>query len=109
MATQKVTLKSLFPTFVLIAALCLVGAYLYYFTNSDVYWPGFYIMVLFYAAIFYMGTYAASLNKPDNTDDILLAGRNIPVWIGIFTMTAHGSVVDISMGLRKVLIRREWD
>lgn len=88
MATQKVTKRSFLPTLILIILLCLVGGYLNYFTDADVYWPGFYIMIVFYGAIFYMGTYAASLNKPDSTDDILLAGRNIPVWVGIFTMTA---------------------
>ncbi|MCM4167101.1 Osmoregulated proline transporter OpuE [Arenibacter antarcticus] len=83
------TIKTLLPTLYLILALTLAGAYLYLFTDSPVFWPGFIAMIFFYGLIFYMGTYAATMRQSGSgADDILLAGRSIPLWIGIFTMSA---------------------
>lgn len=88
MLDQK-TIKTLLPTIYLMLALSLAGGYLYLFTDSPVFWPGFIAMIFFYGLIFYMGTYAASMRQSGSgADDILLAGRNIPLWIGIFTMSA---------------------
>lgn len=81
-------LSNLRPTLFLMAALALAGGYLYIFTDSPVFWPGFITMIFFYGVIFYMGTYAATLRKTNSTDEILLAGRGIPVWMGVFTMSA---------------------
>jgi len=80
--------NNLRPTLFLMLTLALAGGYLYVFTDSPVFWPGFITMILFYGVIFYMGTYAATLRKSDSADEILLAGRGIPVWMGIFTMSA---------------------
>lgn len=45
-------------------------------------------MGIFYCSIFFIGTYAASIRKTDTTDNLILAGRKIPLWIAIFTMSA---------------------
>lgn len=68
--------------------LVLVGLILYFFTDSDVFWPGYGAMMFFYGAIFFMGTYAASIKKDTNPTEVMLAGRSIPLWIAIFTMSA---------------------
>lgn len=35
-----------------------------------------------------MGTYAGNLKKENSVTDVMLAGRNIPLWIAVFTMSA---------------------
>ena len=45
-------LKNLKPTLILVAALVVVGVMLYYFTDSNVFWPGYISMIVFYALIF---------------------------------------------------------
>ncbi|MDT7828838.1 sodium:solute symporter family protein [Pricia sp. S334] len=87
MLNRKI-LKNLRPTLYLMLALALAGGYLFLFTDSPVFWPGFIAMIFFYGLIFYMGTYAATMRQSGGADDVLLAGRNIPLWIGIFTMSA---------------------
>lgn len=88
MSIDRSILKNLWPTVVLMLALAAAGGYLFFFTNAHVFWPGFFSMIFFYGVIFYMGTYAAELKKIKTTTDVMLAGRSIPLWIGIFTMSA---------------------
>ncbi|WP_291862462.1 sodium:solute symporter family protein [Marinilabilia sp.] len=88
MSIDRSIVKNLWPTIVLMLALTAAGGYLFFFTDSDVFWPGFFSMIFFYGVIFYMGTYAAELKKTKTTTDVMLAGRGIPLWIGIFTMSA---------------------
>lgn len=64
-----------------------VGAYLYV-TNADIHVPGFIAMMVFYALIFYIGAHAATLRKSSDVVEVMLAGRGIPLWIGVFTMSA---------------------
>lgn len=85
---QKPTKKNFIPTAILLLFLSLAGLYLYFFTENDVDWSGFAAMVIFYGAIFYIGTYAAGLRKTDTPEGMMLAGRSIPLWIAIFTMSA---------------------
>ncbi|MCB0706285.1 MAG: sodium:solute symporter family protein [Saprospiraceae bacterium] len=68
--------------------MALMGAVLYFFTEADVSWPGYIAMIFFYGLIFFMGAYAGSLRKEDNLSDMLLAGRSLPLWIAVFTMSA---------------------
>ena len=83
------TLKLLLPTFVLMLLMLVVAAYLYFFTENEVFWGGFAAMLLFYGLVFFLGSYiAARKGKQDNDEDVLLAGRSIPLWIAIFTMSA---------------------
>jgi high affinity choline transporter 7 len=45
-------------------------------------------MVAFYLAVFWVGVYFPSRRDTGTTSDLLLAGRRIPLWIILFTMTA---------------------
>ncbi len=80
--------KPIIPVSILSAFLLIVGLYVHYFTDAEVYWSGYVAMMIFYALIFYYGAYAATLRKDDNVTDVMLAGRNIPLWVGVFTMSA---------------------
>lgn len=57
-------------------------------TEDTLYWPGYISMMVFYAVIFYIGLYAAKLRKSDNPSEVILAGRQIPLFVAVFTMSA---------------------
>jgi solute carrier family 5 (high affinity choline transporter), member 7 len=76
------------PTLLLVVFLLLTAGYLFLFTDYDVKWPGFFAMLVFYALIFWFGTYAARLRRTDDVNGVLLAGRQMPLYIAIFTMSA---------------------
>jgi len=88
MITENSLIKNLKPTFILMIVLSMAGLYLYLFTNSHVFWPGYISMIIFYGLIFFMGTYAGNLKKENSITEVMLAGRNIPLWIAVFTMSA---------------------
>ena len=81
-------IKSLKPTAILLGFLALVGVYLFLFTDSNVSWLGFLSMMFFYGLIFFFGAYAATLHKGNSTTEVMLAGRSIPLFIAVFTMSA---------------------
>ena len=81
-------MKTLAPTLILLLLLTLTGLALYFFTDADVFWPGFASMMAFYAIIFYVGTYAANKRNGDSATEVMLAGRSIPLVVAIFTMSA---------------------
>lgn len=74
----------------LVILLAAAAAYLYFFTDNAVNWPAFASVSVFYAAIYYVGVRAAAKKKDEenDADGLMLAGRNLPVWIAIFTMSA---------------------
>lgn len=82
------TLKKLLPTLLLLAALAAIGLTLHFFTETHIFWGGFIAMMAFYGVIFYLGTYAAKLKKENTLNDVMVAGRSIPLWIAVFTMSA---------------------
>ena len=88
MDSEPSLFKKLLPTLALVILLAGAGGYMYFFTDADVFWPGFISMIFFYAVIFFLGTYASGLKGNKTTTDIMLAGRNIPLWIAVFTMSA---------------------
>jgi high affinity choline transporter 7 len=49
-----------------------------------VFWPGFMSMMGFYSVIFYIALKAAIHGKGDH----ILGGRSMPLWLGVFTMSA---------------------
>lgn len=59
-----------------------------YAIDAPVMWSGFVAMMFFYVLIFYFGTYVAAKQKAKNENDSMLAGRSIPLVIGVFTMSA---------------------
>ncbi|MEX2396463.1 MAG: hypothetical protein WD491_05520, partial [Balneolales bacterium] len=80
---------SLYPIVALTAILLIIGFVVEWMDNEQpIYWPGYISMMVFYAGIFYIGLYAANLRKSDTTTDVILAGRNIPLFIAVFTMSA---------------------
>ncbi len=76
------------PTAGLLALLSLAGFYLHYYTDKPVSWPAYLSMMFFYTLIFGLGTYAAGLRRRDDSDSFLLAGRQLPLVLAIFTMSA---------------------
>ncbi|MEX0773101.1 MAG: sodium:solute symporter family protein [Balneolales bacterium] len=80
---------SLYPIIALTALLLIIGFVVEWMdTGQPIYWPGYISMMVFYAGIFYIGLYAANLKKSNTTTDVILAGRNIPLFIAVFTMSA---------------------
>ena len=77
------------PLLLLLALLTAAAGYLWY-TGENVNWPAFASMSAFYAVIYYVGAKAANRKKAEenDVDGLMLAGRNLPVWIAIFTMSA---------------------
>lgn len=45
-------------------------------------------MLVFYGLIFGLGVYANRLRKERTAEDVLLAGRGLPLWLAVFTMSA---------------------
>ena len=82
------SLRALRSTALLVGFLLLVAAYLYFFTAVEVAWGGFFAMLVFYALIFAFGSYAATLRRSDDETEVMLAGRNVPLGIAVFTMSA---------------------
>lgn len=80
--------KLLLPSLLLFAFLTLIGGVLHVM-GQDVYWPGFAAMIFFYALIFLVGSYAAqSRDTSNDMNEMMLAGRSLPVFVAIFTMSA---------------------
>jgi high affinity choline transporter 7 len=86
--------QKLKPSLILIIALLALGGGMTYF-GQKINWPGYLMMIFFYALIFLMGTYAAhlgkrkaKLNNISSTDSMMLAGRNMPLGLAVFTMSA---------------------
>lgn len=77
------------PLLLLLALLTAAAAYLW-FSGEDVNWPAFASMSAFYALVYYVGAKAAGRKKAEenDADGMMLAGRNLPIWIAVFTMSA---------------------
>ncbi len=83
-------IKELTPTLALLTMMGAMGGYVYLFGNSErVFWAGFFSILIFYALIFFMGSYVArrQANKTEG-QDTMLAGRSMPLWVSVFTMCA---------------------
>ncbi len=81
------TLKKFLPVIIMMGMLTIMGLGLK-LNGTDVFWPGYFAMMFFYGLIFYLGTFAARKKETESTDDVLLAGRGIPLGIAVFTMGA---------------------
>ncbi|UYZ15617.1 sodium:solute symporter family protein [Brevibacillus sp. WF146] len=77
-------LKTSVAGFILFSAITI--GYSYYAKN-EIYWPGLLMMLLLYCVFYYIGAKAITKRK-GKTDDMLVAGRAMPLWISMFTMTA---------------------
>lgn len=56
--------------------------------SSNVQWGAVLVMAVFYALIFAVGIYAARRKSHGTAEDMLLAGRALPIWVGVLTMSA---------------------
>lgn len=63
-------------------------AFLYFFAEKQVNWVAFVAMAVFYLIIFGIGAYAAGLRGTEETSGFMLADRKMPLWLGVFTMSA---------------------
>lgn len=88
MTFNKANQPSILPVLILIGLLLSIGGYLHFYLKQDVFWSGYIAMMVFYGLIFYIGSYAAKLRENNTATDVILAGRNIPLWIAVFTMSA---------------------
>lgn len=83
-------LRSNLPAICILFLLSAVGIYRY-LTPSDtpIFWGGFITMLVFYALVFVMGSYVAQRRTGQNSEEeVMLAGRSLPLWVAIFTMSA---------------------
>lgn len=55
--------------------------------KKSIYWPGLIIMLALYCIFYYIGAKAVE-KKRGKTDDMLVAGRSMPLMLSLFTMTA---------------------
>ena len=78
------------PLLFLLLLLVTAAAYLYFFTEEDVHWPAFGSMAAFYALVYYIGARAAGKRRAEDNDadGMMLAGRNLPLYVAVFTMSA---------------------
>jgi len=53
-----------------------------------VHWAGLWWVIFFYAVVFWVGVYYSRRRDTGTTLDLLLAGRNMPLWLALITMTA---------------------
>ena len=59
-----------------------------YFSDNKINWLGLSIIIFFYAIIFGIGIWSSYKKKSNQSDDFLLAGRKLPLWIAMLTMAA---------------------
>ena len=72
-------------SFVLIAIVMVIAGVQ---MEQEIHWPGLVVILLFYALIFFVGIWAARRSRDDHSEDFLLAGRKLPLWIAMLTMAA---------------------
>lgn len=85
-STQKFFTPGRTAILFFIVAVCVVYIYSV-ISNNSIYWPGLLLMMVLYSAIYYVGTVTIS-KKGVKTDDMLVAGRSMPIWLSVFTVTS---------------------
>ncbi|MDX1665707.1 MAG: sodium:solute symporter family protein, partial [Saprospiraceae bacterium] len=78
----------LFSVLALLFLLGLLGGWLYFYSPEEVNWPAYGTMVVFYGLIFLVGLYARHWRQSEGSSGLLLAGRQLPLFLAIFTMSA---------------------
>lgn len=60
--------------------------------GQPVHWPSFLSMTVFYGLVFWVGAWAAKQGQKEgqaaDAEDLMLAGRALPLWVAVFTMGA---------------------
>ncbi|MEM7373185.1 MAG: sodium:solute symporter family protein [Bacteroidota bacterium] len=86
---KKLPIRAFIPTGIMAGVMLSLGLFLYLFADTEIFWEGFLSMLFFYCIIFFIGSYVAARKSGKGTEeDVMLAGRSIPLWIAIFTMSA---------------------
>ena len=85
MRLDKSTVQSIV---IMTIILGLSALYIFYFTDADVSWVSLLIVGLFYVGIVGFGIYAATRKSSADINEVLLAGRKIPLFLAVFTMSA---------------------
>lgn len=81
--------KSIFINVLLLLVFLVASAgYLYFYTDYDVQWPTYFFIMVFYVLIFGFGVYASQKKSSEDIDGVLLAGRKLPLYLAVFTMSA---------------------
>lgn len=75
------------PSFFLVIGLLIFGVLLHYMGN-DIFWPGYWAMLIFYTFFFFLGAYAGAKTDVEDVDEVILAGRRMPLWLAMATMSA---------------------
>ena len=83
---QKI-LTALRPTAIMLALMVLLAATMYAM-REPVNWASYAMLTVFYGIVFFIGAYSQHFKKEDTHEDVLVAGRNIPLWVGLCTMAA---------------------
>lgn len=73
---------------VIFLLLTLIVVCLAYFGEAVINWLGLTVVLIFYIAIFAVGIWASHKGGQESSDDFLLAGRKMPLWIATLTMAA---------------------
>lgn len=84
-------MRSLYrPLAFLFLILAVAAIYLALDQPADVNWPAFGFMAIFYALVYIVGAMAARRKdeSEDATDGLMLAGRGLPLFVAVFTMSA---------------------
>lgn len=57
---------------------------------QDVFWSGIVAIAVLYVAVFLVGVWASKRGEEgsDALEELMLAGRGLPLWVGLLTMTA---------------------
>jgi high affinity choline transporter 7 len=89
--TRSIANRPFFASLVVFLALLGIGGLVEIF-DSPVQWPGFFAMAFFYAAMFYVGSRSGQrsqdLSARQEVEELILAGRSLPVGLALLTMTA---------------------
>ncbi len=66
-----------------------------------VHWGGVVSIIVFYLAILAVGLWAARKSKGSkDPEEVMLAGRNIGLVVGIFTMTGKLTLMELKVGVQ---------
>lgn len=75
-------------TGLLIALFACITGYLVFWGEGQVFWAGYASMLAFYVVTFYMGAQSRRETDDQSVEEVMLAGRNMPLVLAIFTMAA---------------------
>lgn len=76
------------PTGAFLLLMGAVGLVLAEFSDRSIHWGAYLVISIFYAAMFWVGAYAATKRSSADTGGVMLAGRALPLWIAAGTMGA---------------------